>query len=50
MADVHLHRALLGWTVIFDFYRLAADIAANLTVINDVIAEVKRIRAERGLA
>lgn len=49
-ADVHLIGALLGVALIaYGFVRMAANIAANLTVINEVMAEVKRIRGERGL-
>jgi len=49
-ADVHLLGALLGLAIlVLGFYRMAANIAANLVVINDVMAEVGRIRTERGL-
>ena len=50
-ADVHLIGALVGLALIgYGFYRMAVNIAANLTIINEVMAEVKRIRTERGLA
>lgn len=49
-ADVHLYGALAGIALIcFNFYVMSANIAANLAVINDVMAEVKRIRTDRGL-
>lgn len=49
-AEVHLLGALVGLAVIvFGFYRMANNIAANLTVINEIMAEVRRIRTERGL-
>jgi hypothetical protein len=49
-AEVHLLGALVGLAVIlFGFYRMAANITANLSVINEVMAEVKRIRTQRGL-
>lgn len=49
-ADVHLLGALVGLAIlVLGFYRMAVNIAANLTVINEVMAEVRRIRTERGL-
>jgi hypothetical protein len=50
-ADVHLIGALGGIALIgYGFYLMSCNIAANLRVINDVMAEVGRIRKERGLA
>jgi hypothetical protein len=49
-ADVHLLGALFGLAIlVLGFYRMAVNIAANLVVINEVMAEVRRIRTERGL-
>ncbi len=49
-ADVHLLGAIVGLGVImWGFYRMAVNIGANFAVINDVMAEVRRIRTERGL-
>lgn len=49
-ADVHLVGALAGIALIlYGFYVMSNNISANLVVINEVMAEVKRIRTERGL-
>lgn len=49
-ADVHLIGAVAGLTLIlYGFYVMANNIFANLGIINEVMAEVKRIRTERGL-
>lgn len=49
-ADVHLLGAVLGLIfIVRGFYIMANNILANLGIINEVMAEVKRIRTERGL-
>ena len=49
-ADVHLAGSLIGLALIgYGFYVMANNIYANLGIINEVMAEVKRIRTERGL-
>lgn len=49
-ADVHLATALAGIALlVFGFIAMSANIAANQSVIQDVMGEVKRIRTERGL-
>jgi hypothetical protein len=49
-ADVHLLGAVLGIAIIlYGFYVMSDNIRRNLGVINEVMAEVRRIREERGL-
>jgi len=50
-ADMHLLGAIVGLIVIiYGFYRMGNNIAANHEVIDEVMAEVQRIRKARGLA
>jgi hypothetical protein len=50
MADVHLMAALAGLAIIaWTYYRAWLNIAANQAVIGRIVAQVQRIRAERGL-
>ena len=47
---MHLAGSLIGLALIgYGFYVMANNIYANLGIINEVMAEVKRIRTERGL-
>jgi hypothetical protein len=49
-ADIHLGFAVLGIAaIVFGFYLQAQHIASNQQIIQEVMAEVKRIRVERGL-
>ena len=49
-ADIHLGFALLGIAaIVVGFFWQARHVAANQQIIQDVLAEVKRIRVERGL-
>ena len=46
----HLIGALTGLAFIaFSFFKQGEGIAAHHQVINDIVAEVRRIRVERGL-
>lgn len=50
MADVHLMAAWVGlFIVAWTYYRAWMNIAANQAVIQSIVAQVGRIRAERGL-
>jgi hypothetical protein len=49
-ADIHLGFAMLGISaIVVGYYLQAQHIAANQQIIQEVMAEVKRIRTERGL-
>jgi hypothetical protein len=49
-ADIHLGFAVLGIAaIVVGFYWQAQHVASNQRIIQDVLAEVKRIRTERGL-
>ena len=49
-ADAHLGAALAGTALLtFGFFAMSLNIATNQGVIQDVMAQVKRIRTERGL-
>jgi hypothetical protein len=49
-ADIHLGFAVLGiGAIVVGYYLQAQHIAANQQIIREVMAEVKRIRVERGL-
>ena len=49
-SQFHLAGALLGLAfLLYGFFVEWTNIQANLSVINEVMSEVKRVRAERGL-
>jgi hypothetical protein len=49
-ADIHLAFAVLGIAaIVVGYYLQAQHIASNQQIIHEVLAEVKRIRTERGL-
>jgi hypothetical protein len=49
-SQLHLAGAMLGLTIVaYAFYLQWENIAANRDVINDILAEVQRIRIEKGL-
>jgi hypothetical protein len=50
IVDVHLAAALVGLCIIaWTYYRAWLNIAANQDVITRIVAQVQRIRSERGL-
>lgn len=50
LAGTHQLAALAGWCVIaWTYYRAWLNIAANQAVIARIVAQVQRIRSERGL-